>query len=65
VALDKKGALLVADDVGNVIWRVSARRQISFLPRALPASDPLSKPKHPTSKAYQLVLLWLHSVRNK
>ncbi|MEO6172848.1 MAG: sorbosone dehydrogenase family protein, partial [Arenimonas sp.] len=23
VALDKKGALLVADDVGNVIWRVS------------------------------------------
>ncbi|MGI9046841.1 MAG: PQQ-dependent sugar dehydrogenase [Burkholderiales bacterium] len=24
VAIDKKGALLVADDVGNVIWRVSA-----------------------------------------
>ncbi|MDO9166031.1 MAG: sorbosone dehydrogenase family protein [Rhodoferax sp.] len=24
VALDKEGALLVADDVGNVIWRVSA-----------------------------------------
>jgi len=24
VALDKKGALLVADDVGNIIWRVSA-----------------------------------------
>jgi glucose/arabinose dehydrogenase len=24
VALDKQGALLVADDVGNVIWRVSA-----------------------------------------
>jgi len=24
VALDKGGALLVADDVGNVIWRVSA-----------------------------------------
>jgi len=24
VALDKRGALLVADDVGNVIWRVSA-----------------------------------------
>ena len=23
VALDKKGALLVADDVGNAIWRVS------------------------------------------
>lgn len=25
VALDSQGALLVADDVGNVIWRVSAR----------------------------------------
>jgi len=24
VALDKQGALLVADDVGNVIWRVTA-----------------------------------------
>ena len=23
VALDKEGALLVADDVGNVIWRVT------------------------------------------
>jgi len=27
VALDKRGALLVADDVGNVVWRVSARRR--------------------------------------
>jgi glucose/arabinose dehydrogenase len=26
VALDKQGALLVADDVGNVIWRVTAKR---------------------------------------
>jgi glucose/arabinose dehydrogenase len=26
VALDKRGALLVADDVGNVIWRVSGAR---------------------------------------
>jgi glucose/arabinose dehydrogenase len=24
VAIDKTGALLVADDVGNVVWRVSA-----------------------------------------
>jgi glucose/arabinose dehydrogenase len=24
VALDKTGALLIADDVGNVAWRVSA-----------------------------------------
>jgi glucose/arabinose dehydrogenase len=26
VAMDRRGALLVADDVGNVIWRVSATR---------------------------------------
>ncbi len=26
VAVDKKGALLVADDVGNVVWRVSPQR---------------------------------------
>ena len=26
VALDKQGALLVADDVGNVVWRVSKQR---------------------------------------
>ena len=26
VALDGRGALLVADDVGNVIWRVSGKR---------------------------------------
>ena len=26
VALDRQGALLVADDVGNVVWRVSAQR---------------------------------------
>jgi glucose/arabinose dehydrogenase len=25
VAIDAAGALLVADDVGNVVWRVSAR----------------------------------------
>jgi len=24
VAIDKTGALLVADDVGNVVWRVTA-----------------------------------------
>jgi len=27
VALDKQGALLVADDVGNVVWRVSASQR--------------------------------------
>lgn len=26
VVLDKQGALLVADDVGNVVWRMSAQR---------------------------------------
>ncbi|HXT52517.1 MAG TPA: sorbosone dehydrogenase family protein, partial [Thermoanaerobaculia bacterium] len=25
VAIDKRGALLVADDVGNAVWRVAAR----------------------------------------
>jgi len=25
VAIDKRGALLVADDVGNAVWRVTAR----------------------------------------
>jgi glucose/arabinose dehydrogenase len=27
VAIDRRGALLVADDVGNVVWRVTASRQ--------------------------------------
>ncbi len=26
VAIDKAGELLVADDVGNVVWRVTGRR---------------------------------------
>jgi glucose/arabinose dehydrogenase len=26
VAVDGRGALLVADDVGNTVWRVSAAR---------------------------------------
>jgi glucose/arabinose dehydrogenase len=29
VALDKHGALLVADDVGNVIWRVAAKNAVA------------------------------------
>jgi glucose/arabinose dehydrogenase len=28
VAIDKRGALLVVDDVGNTIWRVTATRPI-------------------------------------
>jgi glucose/arabinose dehydrogenase len=27
VALDRQGALLVADDVGNAVWRVAGRRE--------------------------------------
>jgi len=27
VAFDRSGALLVADDVGNVVWRVAAAQQ--------------------------------------
>jgi glucose/arabinose dehydrogenase len=27
VAIDKRGGLLVADDVGNVIWRVAGTEQ--------------------------------------
>jgi glucose/arabinose dehydrogenase len=29
VAIDKRGALLVADDVGNVVWRVTASRPVA------------------------------------
>jgi len=29
VALDKQGALLVADDVGNAVWRVSGTTAVS------------------------------------
>jgi glucose/arabinose dehydrogenase len=25
VALDRTGALIIADDVGNIVWRVSAK----------------------------------------
>lgn len=42
VALDKKGALLVADDVGNVIWRVSAAdaKTVAASPNARPMDAP-------------------------
>ena len=29
VAIDRKGALLVADDVGNVVWRVAPPQRTS------------------------------------
>ena len=35
VAVDKSGALLVADDVGNVVWRVASTAAVS--PPAKPA----------------------------
>jgi glucose/arabinose dehydrogenase len=41
VAIDKRGALLVADDVGNTIWRVSATATPA-LPSAAPASSSAS-----------------------
>jgi len=63
VALDKQGALLVADDVGNVIWRVSARIHSSALRTSPPKGASPSSPEPSTNKAYQLVLLWLHAVR--
>jgi len=34
VAIDRAGALLVADDVGNVIWRVTARSDVSSSAKA-------------------------------
>ncbi len=34
VAVDSKGALLVADDVGNVIWRVSGPATLATTPQA-------------------------------
>ena len=41
VAIDRQGALLVADDVGNVIWRVHAQPARS--PRPEKANAPLSE----------------------
>jgi glucose/arabinose dehydrogenase len=37
VAIDRTGALLVADDVGNVIWRVTARSDVSSTANPGPA----------------------------
>ena len=36
VAIDKSGALLVADDAGNVIWRVTAAAasEVTTVPKA-------------------------------
>ena len=37
VTLDKRGALMVADDVGNVVWRVSGQPQTAVADVAMPA----------------------------
>ena len=42
VAVDKRGALLVADDVGNTIWRVSAAATRELLPTTPPGSPSAS-----------------------
>jgi glucose/arabinose dehydrogenase len=34
VAIDKRGALLVADDVGNVVWRVTSAAARSAITRS-------------------------------
>jgi hypothetical protein len=50
--MDKKGALLVADDVGNTVWRVSRAEHPptasnsaagAILPTALGASPPAER----------------------
>ncbi len=44
VAIDRRGALLVADDVGNVIWRVTAASQGTAAPAAArPAASAASR----------------------
>ncbi len=39
VAIDKQGALLVADDVGNAIWRVSSSERIKIDPKLRPKTS--------------------------
>ena len=43
VAIDKRGALLVADDVGNIIWRVSAAKTATVPTAQLRWSSPLER----------------------
>ncbi|WKB54628.1 PQQ-dependent sugar dehydrogenase [Eleftheria terrae] len=45
VALDKTGALLVADDVGNVVWRV--RAGTAAAPASAPAASAAANPAAP------------------
>jgi glucose/arabinose dehydrogenase len=43
VAVDTRGGVLVADDVGNVVWRVSAPPMASFAPAASAPSAAASR----------------------
>lgn len=36
VAIDKPGALLVADDVGNIIWRLTAEERLALMMDPVP-----------------------------
>ncbi len=50
VAIDRKGALLVADDVGNVIWRVEGPNTLTTTPAAPPAPEPVAaSPAEPSA----------------
>lgn len=44
VAVDPRGALLVADDLGNTVWRVT---RVGASPAATPASNPPASPTDP------------------
>jgi hypothetical protein len=61
VALDTRGAVLVADDVGNVVWRVASIRPgvapvppspLPAVPASAPAAaTPASAPAAPAASA--------------
>jgi glucose/arabinose dehydrogenase len=46
VTIDRTGALLVADDVGNTIWRVTPASQTTAMERVL-SSEPLLRRRTP------------------
>jgi glucose/arabinose dehydrogenase len=50
VAVDKRGALLVADDVGNVIWRVDAAQSSAAAANAASASIGASASSRPLAR---------------
>lgn len=53
VSLDRRGGLLVADDVGNSVWRVSAARD-------LPARAQIERRPHPLTAPFYSVGLECH-----